>query len=83
MQFTQLIDYYLSDEGSVHLPEIRRLALLDTPEADDKLMHYAMEGIRLNRTFGSYREATVTTTIDDGGRPVSVKPGDKVFCSFV
>ncbi|MCJ1251085.1 hypothetical protein MMC30_008316 [Trapelia coarctata] len=81
--FTQLIDYYLSDEGKKHLPEIRRLALADTPEADEKLLHYCMEGIRLNGTFGSYRESTVTTTIDDGGRPVEVKPGDKIFCSFV
>lgn len=42
-----------------------------------------MEGIRLNGTFGSYRHSTVSMTIDDGGHPVKVKPGDKVFCSFV
>lgn len=42
-----------------------------------------MEGIRLAGTFGSYREARVHDTIDDGGRPVRVRPGDKVFCSFV
>lgn len=42
-----------------------------------------MEGIRLNGTFGSYRESKVSTTVDDGGRPVRVKPGDKVFVSFV
>ena len=81
--FTQLLDYYLSDEGKVHLPDIRRYALMDTPEADEKLLHYCMEGIRLNGTFGSYRESKVATTIDDGGRAVAVKPGDKVFCSFV
>jgi len=56
---------------------------MDTPEADDKILHYVMEGIRLNGTFGSYREAATSCTIDDGGRPVSVKPGDKVFVSFV
>ncbi|KAL9116562.1 MAG: hypothetical protein Q9187_006913, partial [Circinaria calcarea] len=82
-EFTQLLDYYLSEEGQVHLPEIRRLALEDTPEADDEILHYCMEGIRLNGTFGSYRKATVSTTIDDGGQPVDVKPGDRVFCSFV
>jgi len=42
-----------------------------------------MEGIRLNGTFGSYRQSTVSTTLDDNGRAVDVKPGDKVFCSFV
>lgn len=42
-----------------------------------------MEGIRLNGTFGSYRESTAALDIDDDGRNVSVKPGDKVFVSFV
>lgn len=82
-QFTQLLDYYLSEEGKVHLPEINRLSKLDTAESDDKILHYAMEGIRLNGTFGSYRESTVETTIRDGNRQVRVKPGDKVFVSFV
>ncbi|KAL9134531.1 MAG: hypothetical protein Q9175_004283 [Cornicularia normoerica] len=81
--FTQLLDYYLSDEGKKHLPEINRWAKIEGAEADDKLLHYAMEGIRLNGTFGSYRQSTVSTIVDDGGRPVNVKPGDKVFCSFV
>ena len=82
-QFTQLLDYYLSDEGKKHLPDINKWAKTEGAEADDKLLHYAMEGIRLNGTFGSYRKCTVSTTIDDGGRPVKVNPGDKVFCSFV
>ncbi|KAI9876482.1 MAG: hypothetical protein M1830_006421 [Pleopsidium flavum] len=81
--FTQTLDYYLSEEGMVHLPEINRLAKLNTPEADDKILHYSMEGILLSGTFGSYREATMSTTVDDGGRQIAVKPGDKVFVSFV
>ena len=81
--FTQALDYYLSDEGKIHLPEINRLAKLDTPEADNTILHYCMEGIRLNGTFGSYREATTSTTVQDGDREVSIKPGDKVFVSFV
>lgn len=36
--FSQCIDYYLSEEGSVHLPEINRLAKEDTPEADEILL---------------------------------------------
>lgn len=67
----------------MHLPEIKNLAKIESAEADDKLLHYAMEGIRLNGSFGSYRQSTVSTTMDDGGRPVKVKPGDKVFCNFV
>ncbi|WEW59149.1 hypothetical protein PRK78_004618 [Emydomyces testavorans] len=82
--FTQIVDYYLSKEGCIHLPEIQRLAQVDTPESDDKLLHYCMEGIRLNGTFGSYREATTAMEIDDDdGRRVSIKAGDKVFVSFV
>lgn len=77
------MDFYLSTEGKVHLPDINRLAKENTPEADDKLLHYCMEGIRLNGTFGSYRESTASLEIDDDGRDVSVKPGDRVFVSFV
>jgi len=65
------------------LAEINRLAKIDTPGSDEKLLHYAMEGIRLNGTFGSYRRSTVSATVDDGGRQVDIKPGDKVFVSFV
>ena len=36
--FSQCLDYYLSEEGSVHLPEINRLAKLDTKEADDLIL---------------------------------------------
>jgi linoleate 10R-lipoxygenase len=67
----------------MHLPAINKWAKLEGAEADDKLLHYAMEGIRLNGTFGSYRECTVSETLDDNGYPVTVKPGDKVFTSFV
>jgi linoleate 8R-lipoxygenase/9,12-octadecadienoate 8-hydroperoxide 8R-isomerase len=35
--FSQCLDYYLSEEGSAHLPEINRLAKKDTPEADEAL----------------------------------------------
>lgn len=69
-QFTQLLDYYLSDEGKMHLPAINKWAKTPGAESDDKLLHYAMEGIRLNGTFGSYRQSTVETTLDDNGRQV-------------
>lgn len=36
--FSQCLDYYLSEEGSVHLPEINRLAKENTEEADEKLL---------------------------------------------
>jgi linoleate 10R-lipoxygenase len=81
--FSQIMDHYLSDEGLEHLPEIQRLAEIDSRESDEKLLRYVNEGIRLNGTFGSYRRSEVTHVFNDDGRQVAVKPGDKVFCSFV
>ncbi|KAF2184519.1 cytochrome P450 [Zopfia rhizophila CBS 207.26] len=53
-------------------------------------VHYLMEGIRLAGTFGSYREFkpsgpsnSASMTINDAGRNVEIKPGDRIFCSFV
>ena len=43
--FGQIIDFYLGP-GKDHLPEINRLAKLNTPEADEILLHYVLEGIR-------------------------------------
>ncbi|CRK39993.1 hypothetical protein BN1723_018752, partial [Verticillium longisporum] len=41
-------------------------------------------GIRLAGTFGAYREAAADDTIiEDDGRRVEVKKGDRVFVSFV
>lgn len=81
------MDFYLSPQGTQYLPEIRRLARLNTADADDQLLHYCMEAIRLNGTFGSYRVAANRTTVVDGrgadAKRISVEPGDKVFVSFV
>ncbi|KAE8145267.1 heme peroxidase, partial [Aspergillus avenaceus] len=77
--FTQIIDYYLSDEGKQHLPAIHRLAQEDTPETDEKLLHYCMEGIRLNGIFGSYRESRTNLTVEDKNKTVQIEPGDIVF----
>ena len=82
--FTQLLDFYLSDQGALHWPAIAKLAQEDSSQAFDTLMHYAMEGIRLNGTFGAHRLSTVEATIEDGANgKVHVAPGDRVFASFV
>ncbi|KAF1815585.1 heme peroxidase [Eremomyces bilateralis CBS 781.70] len=81
--FTQILDFYLLDVNKEHLSEIHRLAKSDTPEAEEKLLGYCMEGIRLNGTIGVYREAHSAVSIDDGGKSVNIKPGDKVFVSFI
>ena len=37
--FSQCLDYYLSSEGKAHWSEINRLSKMNTPDADDKLLH--------------------------------------------
>lgn len=81
--FSQIMDYYLGDEGLEYLPDIQRLAKIQSKESDDMLLRYVNEGIRLNGTFGSYRRSEVNHVFNDGDRRVTVKPGDKVFCSFI
>lgn len=55
-----------------------------TDETDSLMLGYALEGIRLAGTFGSYREvAEEDVIVEDDGREVPVKAGDRVFVSFV
>jgi linoleate 10R-lipoxygenase len=81
--FTQIMDYYLSDKGRKHLPDINRIAKEDSAGSDEVLLRYCMEAIRLNGIFGSYRKSHTNLTLDDKGGKVHIKPGDKVFVSFV
>lgn len=85
MQFAQAVDFYLSPEGTPYLAELNRVACMaSTEETDALLLGYAMEGIRLAGTFGSYREVAVRDVIvEDDGREVPVSPKDRVFVSFV
>ncbi|PGH27261.1 hypothetical protein AJ80_00971 [Polytolypa hystricis UAMH7299] len=81
--FSQCLDYYLSEEGAVHLPEINRLAKLDTAEADELLTRYFLEGARMRSTVALYRDVSTNVTIDDNGNPVELKPGDRVVCNLI
>ncbi|KAI9372316.1 heme peroxidase [Aspergillus egyptiacus] len=81
--FTQIMDYYLSDEGKEHLPAINRIAKEDSAQSDEILLRYCMEAIRLHGIFGSYREAQSHVSLEDRGRYLNIQPGEKVFVSFV
>jgi prostaglandin-endoperoxide synthase 1/linoleate 10R-lipoxygenase len=85
IQFAQAVDYYLSPKGQPYIADIHNVAIRQSSEQTDALLlGYAMEGIRLAGTFGSYREAAVADTIlEDDRREVPVRPGDRVFVSFV
>lgn len=75
----------MSDAGAPYREEVSRIARLDSnEETDSLLLGYAMEGIRMAGTFGLYRKVDKADTItEDDGRAVNVKPGDRVFISFV
>jgi linoleate 10R-lipoxygenase len=82
IQFAQSLDYFLGP-GKQYLPELYRLARLDTKDSDSLILHYALEGVRLGSASGSYRIASKPTEINDNGGKVSVDSGDSVFVSFL
>lgn len=73
----------MSDAGKAHLPGINRVAKQNTAESDETLIRYVLEAIRLNGTYGAYRQAQREVTINDGGNEIRVNKGSKVFVSFV
>lgn len=81
--FAQNLDFYLEPENAEHLKEINRLAKLDTPEADDLILRYFMEGTRLRATVGLYRDVATMADIQDGDRNVHVNPGEELFVDCV
>jgi Tfp pilus assembly protein PilP len=67
-----------------HVPDIHKVACSpDGKGADELLLGYGMEGIRLAGTFGTYRQAIASDVVNDNGKDVHVKAGDRVFVSFV
>ncbi|PLB54999.1 heme peroxidase [Aspergillus steynii IBT 23096] len=80
---SQCLDYYLSEEGSIHLPEINRLAKEDTPKADSILLRYFMEGARLGSSVGLFRVAASPAVVEDNGEKVSLKAGQHILCNLV
>ncbi|KAL4919990.1 heme peroxidase [Aspergillus aurantiobrunneus] len=81
--FSQCLDYYLSEKGSIHLPEISRLAKENTPEADELLTRYFMEGARLRSSVALPRLAARSTVIEDNGEKLAIKAGQAVMCNLV
>ncbi|KAL4803636.1 Psi-producing oxygenase A [Aspergillus unguis] len=81
--FSQCLDYYLSEEGSVHLPEINRLAKENTAEADELLVRYFMEGARLRSSVALPRVAAQPTIIEDNETKLTIKAGQAVMCNLV
>lgn len=85
--FAQLIDFYLEDENATHWSEIQRLSALCTADADKKLTHYVLEGMRLSNSLGIFRDVEpvngVSATVTQNGKTITAKKGDRIFVSFV
>ncbi|KAF7942750.1 uncharacterized protein EAE97_006204 [Botrytis byssoidea] len=52
---SQVLDYYLSDAGSSHLPKLYTIAHETSNESDDLLLHYFLEAARLRGTVALFR----------------------------
>lgn len=76
------LNFYLSEAGSVHLPEIHRLAHLDTTDADEKLERYVLEGSRLASSLSCSRKADTAQSIMDRGKCLVLTPGQRVICDL-
>ena len=82
--FAQCLDFYLEPENARHLEEISRLAKLDNDDkADEKILRYFLEAVRIRGTVGVYRNVAKTATIPDGDKNVNVNPGDEVFINCI
>ncbi|KAK8078122.1 hypothetical protein PG996_004292 [Apiospora saccharicola] len=71
--FAQALDYYLG-EGIEHWPKIQEIAQKDTPESDELLIRYALEGVRLNGSNSVLRRVHEDTMIQEGLSGVGVRP---------
>lgn len=83
----QLIDFYLLEENKTHWAEIQKLASQNTPEADQTIIKYVLEGTRLSNSLGILRDVDPADgqplSISQSGQNIPVKKGDKLFVSFV
>ncbi|KAJ5585548.1 Psi-producing oxygenase A [Penicillium hispanicum] len=81
--FAQCLDFYLEKENAAHLAEIQRLSKVHTPEADELLLRYFMEGARIRSSLALLREVAKPTVIDDNGEKVTLKTGQQIYCNLV
>ncbi|KAH8805747.1 9,12-octadecadienoate 8-hydroperoxide 8R-isomerase [Xylogone sp. PMI_703] len=82
--FVQSADYYLTNAPE-YIPKLYELAHQDTPEADEQILRYFLEGARLGATTGLYRDHLPSEptqgpiTIQDGEATIEIPTGRRVF----
>ncbi|TKA62848.1 hypothetical protein B0A49_11568 [Cryomyces minteri] len=77
----QVLDYYFN-EGAKHLNDMSETARKNTPEADDRMMHYFLEGCRLSGETGVFRRVDKETSIEDNGTTYNFKPNDTLVVNL-
>jgi len=77
--FAQTLEFYLLGAGKEHWAAIQELAKQDSEEAFEKLMHYTMEGGRLNGETGVIRVVAKETPITEAGHTTNLAHGSTVF----
>lgn len=82
--FGQIIEYYLLGDGYKHWSAIRDLALEDesNEKAFEDLMHYMLEGGRLNGETGVMRRVAHDTSITENGTTTPLPAGADVFVNL-
>ncbi|KAJ5908809.1 Psi-producing oxygenase A [Penicillium taxi] len=81
--FSQCLDFYLDTDNAIHLAEIQRLSKEHTHEADELLLRYFMEGVRIRSSVALPREVAKPTVIEDNGKRVSLEVGQQVLVNLV
>ncbi|KAJ7327590.1 heme peroxidase [Mycena albidolilacea] len=80
-----VLDFYLDDERVQERQQIIALVQQNTADADNTLVGYIREGMRLNPQYcGLWRQCAVDASIPQGAGldPINVKAGDRVWGSF-
>lgn len=79
--FSQMMDFYFT-EGRHHWPAIAELAREGSPEADEKLMKYMLEGSRLSCGSAVIRRINKRTSIKDGNRTLHLEENERLFVNL-
>ncbi|POS83379.1 hypothetical protein EPUL_003191 [Erysiphe pulchra] len=78
----EVLDFYLG-EGSKHLPDLFEISQTNTPEADEKIERYFLEGVRLSSISAIYRiyqpKSRRSINIEDGDQNHNISTGQKVI----
>jgi linoleate 8R-lipoxygenase/9,12-octadecadienoate 8-hydroperoxide 8R-isomerase len=79
--FASVLEYFLTAPPQI-LATVNKLAKLETDEAFDELMHFALEAARLSHETAVYRTVATPTTLPDNNGTLNLKAGDRVLLNL-